>query len=72
MNEFDKKIITGLKYLKLKLGVSYTKIGEVVGISRTAIYKYLMGMTNTIGYNKKKQLEEIIDQYKKVDLKGDK
>lgn len=72
MNEFDKKLIAGLKYLKDELGVSYTKIGEFVGISRTAIYKYLMGITNTIGDRKKQQLKEVVEQYKKVDLKGDK
>lgn len=69
MNDFDKQLIEGVLYMK-NLGVTFTKMAELLGCSDTVFSNLIKGNSTTISLEKKKKLKQIIDQYKKVDLKN--
>lgn len=68
MNEFDKQLIEGVLFMKNELGVSFTKMAELLDCSDTVFSNLIKGNNTTISMEKKKKLKKIIDQYKQVNL----
>jgi predicted transcriptional regulator len=67
MNQSDQFLIDGLNYLKDEIGVSFTKIAELMDCSLTALSQLKSGKTDVFGFAKKQKLRKIIDNYKKIE-----
>lgn len=68
MNHSDEYLVQGLIFLKDELGVSITKIAELMNCSTTALFQLKSGKTDVFGFSKKQKLRKIIEQYRQIEL----